>query len=91
MDDSSNQTISATQNRSISIARISTSYSTEYHITFIQPSKNPISLIHNNKTNKYYHLCIDAIENLDQPFLKLLFENYERMFKLGNITAHTTK
>jgi hypothetical protein len=88
---SKKQTVCATQKRSMSIARISTSYSTEYHINFIQPSKNPMSLIYNNKKNKYYHLCIDAIENLDQQILKLLFEIYERMFKLASTTAHTTK
>jgi hypothetical protein len=91
MDDFSNQkqTVCAAQKRSMSIARISTSYSTEYHINFIQPSKNPMSLIYNNKTNKYYHLCIDDIGKLDQLFLKLLFDSYERMFKLASTTATT--
>ena len=93
MNDFSNQkqTVCAVQKRSMSIARISTSYSTEYHINFIQPSKNPMSLIYNNKTNKYYHLCIDAIENLDQQILKLLFDSYERMFTLANSTTYKAK
>jgi hypothetical protein len=93
MNDFSNkkQTVCATQKRSMSIARISTSYSTEYHINFIQPSKNPMSLIHNKDSKKYSYLCIDTIENLDQQILKLLFENYERIFTLANSTTYKAK